>query len=449
MLSPELWLLASIPIVLGFWRSRYVWPALELTSVLRFVAPSSVWNQPLLGKFLSRASTGETLLYKGTCLSLVLATVWICLRLQTLGWTRRRCLSFAIGIFFGTLCTAPFLEHLGWLKLITAGYVSIYRSLLWPLVVVILNRDQFERFDNRRLIALLSPVWTYLESNFIPLTPLWLTKHFTNSASSPPKKANLESAGLRLLIVTGLVYLISRFLDYWAFGIGPSPLTWTHFTASLNYDGLFDSFMARRGWETNTPAIFVGFIALTVRLFLIFAITGGLSVSVARMCGFDLPAAVDRPYLATSLSNFYFRMMRYYGEVLMRVFYPLMKRLTPSIKNLKMRFAFRLFLTIFLGGFTYHFLHYLTLFYGMMTPYLILAQYTNSLPYFLSVAIAVACSTLLPSKNKLRHPLWQASAVAMYFFIITTLYSLDFMIVHDRKTWSDFFKLWSSAMSFF
>ncbi len=448
LLRPGQWFLALIPVLFSIFGTRQFWAALGVSSLLRFLIPSPIWSAPIFGAFFANSSMLQILLLKSVCLALALAVVWACLELQSQGLTARQSLAVALALFIASLCSAPFFTRGAMAELVAAGFATVFRSLFWPLAAVILMRERFSHFGRWKLISLLSPSWTYLESMFIPLTPLWLESSF---AKSVEEKQTTELSAFKLLAFTVLLVIVGGWFNAWAFGLHPDPSTWNRHAFDLGLGGFSDRFVALRGWSQDSPLIFFGIVAVTFKLFLTFAVIAGTSVSVARMCGFNLPTAIDKPHLAHSLSNFYFRLMRYYSEVLMQVFHPLFKPLVPATLNRKHRFVVQLILTISVGGFIYHLLHYMTYFYGIRAPQRFALQYLNAFPYFLAVGGAVGASFLLSnlfSKRRQQLAWWsQAGRVAIYFLIISALYSLDFLIVHDEKTWHDFFHFWNVILT--
>lgn len=439
VLSPAQWMLAVLPMLFATYSHRWIWHILATCSAVRFLIPSALWEAPVFIKHLPDFTAGSVFLLKLSSLFAAMIIAAFLLRLKDRGLSGRKAFLIGLTIFIAAVSTEPLIRGNSWGLLVFAGFSTVFRGLFWPLAAVLLSTTDPRHMPRWQVVCLLSPAWTFMESMFIPLTPFWLASHQTTDYQS---RLRAQFSGLKLLLVVFLSMALMGWFDTWAFGFKHNWIGPIHEVVRLDFRGLYDGFLALRGWKTDSPLALIGFLALTARLFLIYTIVGGLSVAIAKLSGFDLPLAVDRPHLAHSVSNFYFRIMRYYGEVLMQIFYPLTKEFGPKLRKRNHRFALNLGLTIVVGGFVYHALHYLTLFYGIASPWRILNGYSRSLPYFVAVAAVIGASVLWSNRQVCANPFRQALKVLGCFTIISAVYSLDFWIVHDRKTWTELFNLW-------
>lgn len=341
-------------------------------------------------------------------------------------------------VYYGTLClgisdpefssVAP-QAALALTGLLRGFFVS------WLFVVMAAPKDRYERTE---LLLACAPFWSSASKmNFIPVLP-W----FGAGWKEAPTRAELTAsqiAGLRLIgygLLAGIAHYAIR---VFALGdltavkeLGP----WFERKPSLELGHLFLGFeqlpsVQPHAWQ-RWAAIFAHFVQTYLGIAYHFALT----VAVARLAGFRLPAMFQEPWRADSMANFYGRLLYYYNRVLMQIFYPLTKPALGWIKNRQHRIVAGVWLAVGLGGFVFHFAED-TLWPRPEGLSETLAIYARSAAYFFTLSSFIALSVL--TRDKRSRPFYRRLRPLLYCLIWALVLTLSVATRHTNSSWVSYF----------
>ncbi|OFZ19405.1 MAG: hypothetical protein A2X94_13775 [Bdellovibrionales bacterium GWB1_55_8] len=274
-------------------------------------------------------------------------------------------------------------------------WLAFYAALHWFWFIVLALADEGKMRGGSRWVRLsaILPFWNSGSSPApIPGSPFQLQER---EACDDTEFAMVRLKGLQLLATSLLIMILMRNLSSWL--EAPS-------TAGAAIQAIRQF---RPAGNSNEPAEFVFRWFATVYVFVVhlvqWQVVGyGISVAMARMCGFDLFRNVYQPFSARSFAQFFGRWFYYYNQLLMRV------AVDPLFSFLRWIpwYKARLFLAVSLGvaffGSIYH------VFRGFLPiglnvgPEAAVEIYTPKTGYYFILGIILAASAVLKRRGETR-----------------------------------------------
>ena len=436
VLEPARWIVISMTLFSVLLYPRYRIQLISLASVFIWFVHPALSFLPIVSRVLP--------------IGVTYALAYLCLLLKS----RKLAVIAPFVVHFGLIWLAELFwpsghsgDPLGIQPLLSAS-AQIYHWFLWPLVVVALVPSIKQRLSHLQIVGLLVPPWMLTLAPLlpIPLEPLILIKSEVNDER---ERENIAWKGLFLLATILIFTAVSMLFRSWAFGYSPDLNSHFVMRSYVHYIGNFDAFVkAHSSWPMRLTYA-GGNLANAGDLFFDLFIIMSMPVAISRVMGFDLVAAFRNPFASTSFTNFLARILHYYNELLIKVFFPFFRRTLAGIVSLKYRVSAAVFLTVSLGGFWYHLNRDLAqpldqsppepLRYYFMT-------YLNVMPYYLLLGVASSVFSIYRHSGKAPTKLSSFYRSFVYILIYAVIFSLDALIRHDGKTWFKFFNIWRKIL---
>lgn len=156
-----------------------------------------------------------------------------------------------------------------------------------------------------------------------------------------------------------------------------------------------------------------------------FFVYGRIVVSVARLCGFNLPDYINSPWKSHSFADFFSRIMYYYNIIIVNLFfYPALEFFRKFRLSSKARVFISLNWALMFGGFVARFLKdvYKVYKFGFLES--LLMNLSLAFPYTVVLALAVSTSLYFEQKKKERKT--NVFRMLFYFFLYSLIMPLNF-----------------------
>gem|GEM_PF-4752145 len=276
----------------------------------------------------------------------------------------------------------------------------------------------------------------------VPVSPSFL---LTTEAQNDAEFDRCQQKALSLMGVIVIAAILLVAFDYAAFGLSLSnPLSFSNMNWSL-LDSLFSRFLI---WHSHWPAILalpIATLAGGFHIILCLVIMMNVFVACARMAGFDLLAATHQPYAATDFNNFMGRILYYYNQILLKIFFPLFRKGVPKSIAVRARLSIGIFLTVCLGGWFFHYIRDLS--EGMSEGRTLFEfskfYFVQAMPYYVLIGLASCASAVLHDKRESSGRWSHILRLAWYFSLYSFIYSFYLLAWHERRSWSEVANLWS------
>jgi hypothetical protein len=370
---------------------------------------------------------------------LLLLWIWAILLIQL----RRPYLAASIAIltyFLPLLAQLVFIEKDSVLSQVLSVYLIVLRPFyLFAAFALIAYSLSFRE----RLCILFSafPFWSGVSAIVFVPVGAWLSGADWMRGGDRNKISAGQISGLKLLLLSYLALFIHYFIRVVIFGenLEQEAFSWLGVFSqlpSLNLGSMEQGFAQAAIVQQHAWERWVALISFFLQGYLRIAFNLGFAVAIARLAGFELPANFNYPWRARSFVNFFGRLLFYYNQVLMQIFYPLVKSLLFPIKNKRFKIGAALFLSISFGGFLFH------LGSDSALPDLFQSSedffsYARSFLYFSLVALLITFSTLNRKKAASMGPIVHSLKIALYLVTWSLVLSFSAATRHSDSSWSD------------
>lgn len=292
-----------------------------------------------------------------------------------------------------SLPTDSWLSALSWLTL------GLYSISMFSIAYFYAARPKNKPFATKA---------SFLLQSIVMSPPFTVVRHPHLLEPSPQMPHEIcQLKALKLLFWTRILALISTAIDY----LLVDWLHWPHFT----WSGIAAYNLLHLPWYQ----VLLTRLAQTVLLIVNLSVTTGVGISVFRLAGIYLPRAVCRPYLARSFNDYFRRVLFYYSEIILHLFfYPIYEMIYPYRKSRQQRLQLALFLALFIGGWIFHVVvtWQTFMFFGWQTAWTTCLSW---LPYFALVGFACCLSALGWIARRLR-----SAPLALHFALNLLAHSL-------------------------
>lgn len=248
----------------------------------------------------------------------------------------------------------------------------------------------------------------------------------------------LQLKGFSILLYALLTLIIINTINFVIFGENPSFINLSDYLPSLDLRGFKGGLSVAQAHNPDWWMRWIVFIFIFINYYLKIAYSFGIAVGIARLAGYPMPPMFNSPWKARSFAEFYGRLIHYYGYFLMTVFYPTFKNLFSPIKNAYVKTYLSLWLSIFSGGFIFHFTNELFVLSDSNSLYETLASFTQGAWIYFSIIASFSCLSLYLRRFTFRIQLGQFKPI---IYLIGG--SLIFSIYHLRGglglSWTDYF----------
>lgn len=415
LMDPERWAISAAAILAALLKPALRWPALMLASVLMWFSRYHTWGFPGDSVIFQLAAVAASYLLACLCLSVHgKSKAWLLLPFM---------------IFFGIVIAG---NRLGagstyFLFFLLTGLSFI--GMLWPLTASGWQQVAGGRFSGLKNSFLLLPFWQFSTATPIPVSPVAL---YGYEVKNEEERLAAQAGGLRLLCYCLLFRGVLGVFNLWAFG---EPFGY-HGHKALRMDGTFDGFLRLHG--TDFFPWLGALVAPVFRFLLHFTVEMGMGVAIARMMGFHLPKAVDRPYRSVGFTDFFGRILYYYNQVLLKGIFPFFRHSVPHAVPQRYRLSLVIFLTVWLGGFFFHFLRDLPRVMGARSVLEFLLSYLSVMPYYFLLGIVAAVASARRHRGDSPGALERAARSFVYLLLYAVIFSFNLLLRHDGKSWQQF-----------
>jgi hypothetical protein len=420
----------AVALAVTAFRREWRWQVLALTSVCIWLLPSPLWQTTSIFDL----PFYKLILFKIICIGSAYSIAHICL------WTQRRVRGWHFIPFILFVCLIFLSERLtndSLSSVFVYCLTYIFYNFIWSLTIVGLMPQLLSQRTKFQVTALLLPFWSF-GSSIIPLGPALLKIY---DAKDELDLNRIQWAGLRLLLIVIGLASCSEVFCYWAFQTRFSPFDLNNLRTNLA--GLYDAFVLfHQHWPL--PILHLSaIVAPVIELIFYMSISFGVSVSVAQMMGFNLPRPVNHPYLAVNFNNFLGRILPYYNDLLLKIFFSYFRRLRRPFESLSARLSFAIFCTVWMGGFTYHYLRDLLLSVGHESIFAYSLNYLNILPYYFLLGIVSASATYFHRHKTSRNIVMTVFRSFGYLILYSLIFSINLFVRHDHRSWSQIWHIWA------
>lgn len=364
---------------------------------------------------------------------------FFCLQMPQRSWVGKA-LPFAL--FFLLMATFDQLKAVTPHSTFLLQTASEFKIFLWPLVATAYFPQIRSRFSSFQILNLLVPFWSVTTVMLIPVSPSFL---LPTEVQNDAEFDRCQQKALSLLSAIVIAAILLVAFDYAAFGLSMSnPLSFANVSWTL-LDSLFSRFLIwHSGWPAHL-ALPIAALAGGIHIILCFVIMMNVFVACARMAGFDLLAATHRPYEASDFNNFMGRILYYYNQILLKIFFPMFKKSVPKVIAVRARLSIGIFLTVCMGGWFFHFIRDLA--EGMSEGRTLLEFFkfylVQAMPYYVLIGLASCVSAVLHDKRE-PHGRWShVLRLTWYFSAYSFIYAFYLLAWHERRSWSEVANLWS------
>lgn len=439
LVDPLRWGLTFTAVLITMLWPIHRWKVVMGASVFMWLTTHSAWQVPELIDFFSKNSFLVQLFFKVAVIITAYFLAYICLRLQK---TTLRWMIVPLVIYITMVGISSEMRNCP-LSLFFSGLEMVFRAFIWPLAATVILPQIFSRFSKGQTATLLAPFWQLSSVLPVPLCPSTLLAH---EALDKRDFDQIQKKGLRLLTGSFVLIFLAGGFDFWAFRTPFTPLSWGLSFEGRFLKGFFSAFLLAHGTWPSHWAFLGGILAPVFKLFLDLAIGLGVTVSSAQMMGFDLPKMVNKPYIANSFNNFLGRFLFYYNQLLTTVFFPFFWLFRPRLLSPSARLAFPVFLTVWLGGFTFHLLRDAPpeVLHQSAIEYIL--QYLNTLPYYFLFGLVSSLSLFWRRPRQDISIPYRLVMSACYFVLYGFVFSFNLLIQHEGKSW---LQLWTVFKTIF
>ncbi|MGZ3701316.1 MAG: hypothetical protein ACXWSD_06015 [Bdellovibrionota bacterium] len=186
----------------------------------------------------------------------------------------------------------------------------------------------------RYFVFSIQNVW--LPSNI----PILRTPALLDDSFRPLSVCQLK--GLKLLVWTRIIFLLRGGAGYF-------------FSKYLGWPDYLQTGFAKYNAFHLPPMQIWASVLLFNSYYISLLCLSGIPIAIFRLSGIYLPRAVCRPYLAQNFNEYFRRVLYYYSEALIHLFFvPIYGALKPLRRWRDARIALSVFAAIFAGGIIYH-----------------------------------------------------------------------------------------------
>lgn len=437
------WLSLSVVVAMTLIFSLRPLTSLALCSVPFWISTDLVWGNPWFSKTMRILSAHEGMLISSEDMwlraLLLFVVVFLCFSIfvwqrifppNRVGHTLRPLVIFLVGVGI-----------LSWFQ--PVGSLAV---VLWGMVFILAKSIWFFSYDSA-LPASKMPTWRRAFS-MVPFwwvsgqtpTPRGISELVQIERTTPVDLAVWRLKALKLLYWCLLLRWLFVSIHYLVFK-NSAPL-WTFLSVpSLNLISY-----RQIGLESfnllNMPVLWTWLNLLVTSLNwlgLEIAVYGGAQVALMRMVGFSALRASNKPYRAKSFNEFFARAMVYYNALLSTLFFfPFWGHLGFMKAWRRTRIFLSVFLTVFVGGLTYHFIRdvHNVLIFGFGSAFFRLFWYLS--PYFFFFGLFSAASFSWQQRFPARQAegLWHWVRLSVIFAVYSVLLVNSTSISYS-ESWSD------------
>lgn len=301
-------------------------------------------------------------------------------------------------------------------------------SLVLNLTAVMLSHNAFYIFNylrffknlpnNRQTVfALFQPFW-FLTFE-IPENPIIEVEKKSDRSSHLKKVAHLAMRILlfKLVLIIVMSLFVSIYTGAWSLTLDENVIF------SSTYLPIF------KNWrnESALTLLLTLFFSSFTYLFSSFFVFGQTIVAIARMCGFNLPEYIDKPWKSSSFADFFTRVMYYYNIIIINIFlYPTLDFIKGYFKNKKLAMLISLNWALIFGGLFARLLKDINAIYKYGYWGALHRSLYTSLPYLVVLAMAVTASLYFSEKKSLKDPPNRLFRMFFYIFIYGLINPLNF-----------------------
>ncbi len=196
-------------------------------------------------------------------------------------------------------------------------------------------------------------------------------------------------------------------------------------------------------------------LALFTRFFtklLSLTVTFGMNVALLRLSGFYALRHIYKPLYANSIGEYFRRLIYYYSEVIVHLFYEPIYKSLAWMRRRRLRRLFSVFAAIVIAGICYHFTSDagLAAFLSFREASL---RFSHRIPYFFALAFIVSTSVVFRHRKRNRtrpfiyqyifRPFWNLSLIGL----VMTLQK--FFFFSRNATWAQYGEFLSSLLRIF
>jgi len=249
----------------------------------------------------------------------------------------------------------------------------------------------------------------------------------------------IQKTGFNLLFFSLLALCFITAIDYSIFGVNSSKINLSDYLPSLQLHGFKNGLSEASRQNTEWWMRWTSFIFIFINYYLKVGYNFGVAVSIARLAGYPMPAMFNSPWKAKSFAEFYGRMIHYYSFFLMTVLYPTFRNLFSFIKNAYIKTYLNLWLSVFCGGFVFHFTNELFVLTDSQSLYETMVSFAQGAWVYFAIIATLTCLSLYLRRFNFRIQLVYFKPI---IYLITG--SLIFSIYHIRGSlnvsWNDYFE---------
>lgn len=324
-------------------------------------------------------------------------------------------------------------------------FLNVYKYFIVPISYGIFYKpvEKYSFFKKLKKISLFLPAW-----NLRPVLPISYASdldQYDHQINTAELKKSLQSAS-RLTIITLACFVIlifirfffyqNQFFYYYNLSIKNEYPQWSFVKIAELSAGYEAAFEVNKTFYQKGLSIILSFVNMYAQIVLML----NISVILARACGYQIKSTFNQPWLATSISQFYGKILYYYNHALMNLFVIPINESLQFIKHKLIRFYISLFLGILIGGFYFHL--FVRDFERIFRTNFIdtLYSYLPTLFYFSAISFIVTISYLpffnFWPKAYIHLPRWVK--IIFYFFVWCLVYNLYVATHHAKASFTQY-----------
>lgn len=373
--------------------------ALITLSLLSWLFLEKIWTPIDNLKLLLNLSLGELAFVKVVIMGIVFGLAFI---LQFLSTTKARLLIFflvSLLFYIGFYDGAPN-------STISTMAYSLGNALsffLLPMCFVFgSNSELVSKTSKLSKISLMLPVWNVSRNRSQAVIILFEKANSYFSELTPANVLKCQRTGRILILSTAAFEIFVRFIEYFVFyrNYNPPPFLATWLPKSVDF-GIYNLNTHFKLAVVNQNPAYKNWISLLLNFIFTYSqvtIVFSKQIVIGRMMGISLESNFNEPWKAKGLTQFYGRILHYYNQILMKIFFPMAKDILFFIENRKVRHYLSLFFSVGIGGLVYHFFRDFEIIFRSDFNYTV-ANYCRSIPYYFFIASIVVVSLYFKKQN--------------------------------------------------